>query len=78
MKTNYVIACWMGARGSEDARQMVDRAFFVRQQMRYLERVVHNLDQVTVVVARGGDAYMIIQELLTQKFLWGGGTDAGT
>jgi hypothetical protein len=55
MKTNYVIACWMGARGSEDTRQMVDRAFFVRQQMRYLERVVHNLDQVTVVVARGGD-----------------------
>lgn len=54
-RVNYVIACWMGPRLYEDQRQVDDRSFFLRTHLRRLRELDHGVDQVTVVMATGGD-----------------------
>lgn len=54
-KVNYVVACWMGRRRYEDPRHVADRSFFLREHLRRLSELDHALDQVTLVVAVGGD-----------------------
>lgn len=54
-RVNYVIACWMGPRMSEDARQVQDRSFFLRTHLARLSELKHQLDQITVVLATGGE-----------------------
>jgi len=53
---NYVVAMWTGTRAHEDTRARVDRTFFMREHIRALEALEHSLDQITVVLAEGGDA----------------------
>lgn len=55
MTTSYVIACWMGERQNEDPRQVEDRAFFLKTHIRRLSELSHDLSQITIVLARGGD-----------------------
>ncbi len=55
MKVNYVMACWMGARNYDDSRHAKDRSLFVREHLAQLEGLAHSLDQITVVLAEGGD-----------------------
>lgn len=52
---NYVIACWMGHRLSEDQRQVRDRSFFLRRHVAQLEQLDHRIDHITVVMAEGGN-----------------------
>lgn len=54
-RVNYVLACYMGGRYSDDKRHIRDRRFFVRRHLEQLELVNHSLDQVTIVLAEGGD-----------------------
>lgn len=54
-RVNYVIACWMGGRRAEDRRSLKDRSFFLRQHLQVLETRRHQIDLVTIVLARGGD-----------------------
>ncbi len=54
-RTNYVIACWMGPRRAEHKPNQNDRASFLRAHINALETFSHSLDQVTVVIAEGGN-----------------------
>lgn len=54
-RTNYVVACWMGERRSEHGPNTTDRTSFLRAHIHALETLPHSLDQVTVVLAEGGD-----------------------
>jgi len=54
-KVNYVIAAWTGVRVREDPRYTEDRSLYLRKHMEQLRSVRHSLDQVTVVLAEGGD-----------------------
>lgn len=56
MKVNYVIACWTGARRADDRRAARDRTFMIRHHIAALEAANHSLDQITIVLAEGGDA----------------------
>lgn len=55
VKTNYVVACWMGSRRTEHAPNTADRSSFLRAHVHALERLAHSLGQVTVVLNQGGD-----------------------
>jgi len=55
-KVNYVIACWMGRRNYDDQHHAKDRSLFLRRHLEQIEGIEHNLDQVTIVLAEGGDA----------------------
>ncbi len=55
-RVNYVIACWMGPRSYEDPRQVNDRSFFLRTHLKRLRELDHGVDQVTIVMATGGDS----------------------
>ncbi len=54
-RTNYVVACWMGPRRVEHEPNQADRTSFLRAHIHALETLSHSLDQVTVVLAEGGD-----------------------
>jgi hypothetical protein len=55
MGVNYVIACWMGSRNYDDRLHAKDRSLFLRRHLEQLKILEHNLDQVTIVLAEGGD-----------------------
>lgn len=55
-RVNYVIACWMGKRNHEDERQVAERTLFLREHLDRLDELKHGLDQITIVLATGGDA----------------------
>jgi hypothetical protein len=46
----------MGPRQNEDPRQVADRSFFLRTHLQRLSELEHRLDQITVVLATGGEA----------------------
>ena len=54
-RTNYVVACWMGGRRAEHKPNVLDRTSFLRAHIHALETLPHSLDQVTIVLAEGGD-----------------------
>lgn len=54
MSTNYILACYMGPRCNEDPRYTADRAFFMKEHVASLERLKHELGQITIVCS-GGD-----------------------
>lgn len=49
-KLNYVIAAFGGPRRSDDKRAQGDRTYFLRKHLEHLNRVKHNLAQITIVV----------------------------
>ena len=55
MGVNYVIACWTGARRADDRRAVRDRTFMIRHHIAALESANHSLEQITIVLAEGGD-----------------------
>ena len=47
---HYVIAAYLGRRRIEDPRQVADRLFFIREHLASLQRLEHELAQITLVV----------------------------
>lgn len=51
-KINYVMCCWSGGRRLQDNRYIADPTYYLRKHLRILEKFHHNLDQITIVVAK--------------------------
>jgi len=49
-KVNCVIACWSGSRRDQFAPYDEDRTYYLRAQLKSLQKLEHRLDQITVVV----------------------------
>lgn len=49
-KINYVIATWSGSRRHGNDRHVTDRTFYIKEQLDSLEKLKHNLSQITIVV----------------------------
>jgi hypothetical protein len=48
---NYVIAAWAGDRRVNDLVYKSDRTCYLKSHLQQLEKLKHNLDQITIVVA---------------------------
>ena len=51
-KVNCVIACWSGPRRDQFDPYAEDRTYYLRAQLKSLEKLEHRLDQITVVVPK--------------------------
>ena len=52
---NCVIACWSGLRRDDFKPYEEDRTYYIRTQLQALEKVKHNLDQITFVIPDNPD-----------------------
>lgn len=70
MSTNYVIACWSGFRRVNPERVVKEREIFLRKHLESLQKLKHNLDQVTFVFSENKDepeSYRQFRNLLPSK-----------
>lgn len=51
MKVNYTIATWGGNRRRMHSKFDLDRSFYVKTHLDILDRINHNLNQITLVIA---------------------------
>lgn len=54
-KVNCVIACWSGPRRDQFDPYAEDRTYYLRAQLKSLEKLEHRIDQITVVVPENAD-----------------------
>lgn len=55
IKINYVIACWSGERRRGNDKYELDRTRYLKEHLKSLHHLKHNLSQITVVVAEDED-----------------------
>lgn len=48
---NYVIGAWAGTRRVKNKHYDADRAYYLKEHLGQLEKLKHNIDQITIVVA---------------------------
>lgn len=55
IKVNYVIACWSGERRRGNEKYDLDRTHYLKNHLKSLYLLEHNLSQITIVVAEDED-----------------------
>ena len=63
---NCVIAGWSGLRRDGFGPYIEDRAYYLKAQLKSLEKLAHNLDQITIVVPNNPDEPKEFTELLEE------------
>jgi len=63
-KVNYVIATWSGNRRHGNDAHVIDRTFYIREQLKSLKKLKHNLSQITIVVPYNPNEPSYLREYL--------------
>jgi hypothetical protein len=50
-----MVACWAGARRRKDPNYINDSAYYVKENIKQLSKLKHNLDQITFIVNKNDD-----------------------
>lgn len=54
-KVNYMIAAYGGSRRGTNEHYSKDKTYYLKNHLERLEKLKHNLDQITVIVAKDGE-----------------------
>lgn len=52
---HYIVACWTGERYAQCPRYAQERTYYLREHVASLQRLTHQLQRITVVLAHGDD-----------------------
>src|SRR6266481_6754330 len=68
LRINLVVACWGGPRRTPDQDYEEDRAHYLKLQDESLNKLVHNLSQITFVSTGGEPDYVKYLDTLRKKY----------